>query len=73
MVVTLGQQYDVEERPTVILYTCRDRTKHTMSLDYNSICNIGSRIGWVLKEIYFCSHGCGMVHTYKYSSYGVED
>ena len=28
------------------------RTKDTMSLDYNEICNIGSRIGWVLKEIY---------------------
>ena len=36
---------------------CRDtnkiKTKHTMSLSYSSICNMGSRIGWVsLKEIY---------------------
>ena len=52
------QQYNVGEKHTVILYTyinrhagtllinktVKTRTKHTMSLDYNSICYIGSRI-----------------------------
>ena len=55
--------YHVGEKPAVILYTChinrlagtpnKTRTKSTMSLDYNSICDIGSRSGCVsLKEIY---------------------
>ena len=64
MVVRLGQQYNVGEKPTVLLYIYinrhagtllinKTRTKDTMSLDYNSICNIGSRIGSVvMKEIY---------------------
>ena len=65
MVVTLGQQYNVGEKPTVILNTSfplrnrypetpnKTRTEDTMSLDYNSNCNIESRIGWVsIKEIY---------------------
>ena len=56
LIVTLGQQYNVGEKPTVILYTYyinrhagtpdKTRIKDTMSLDYISICNIGSRIGW---------------------------
>ena len=64
MVVTLGQHNNVGEKPTVILYTYinrhagtlkdtkqnKTRTKVTMSLDYNSIYNIGSRIGWVLMK-----------------------
>ena len=65
MVVTLGQQYDVREKHYVTLYTYyinrhagipnKIRTKDTMSLDYNSICNISwSRIRWVsMKEIYW--------------------
>ena len=70
--------HPVGEKPTVILHTYninrhagsplipnKTRTKGTISLDYNSICNIGSRIGWVLKEIYYNSLGCRMVHTYK--------
>ena len=53
VVITLGPQYNVGEKPTVILYTYinrhagtanKTRIKDTMSLDYNSICNIGSRI-----------------------------
>ena len=54
MVVTLGQQYNVGEKPTVLLYTYinryagtpnKTRTKNTMSLDYAT--------GWVsVKEIY---------------------
>ena len=61
VVVTLGQQYHVGEKPTVILYTYINRhggtpnktkTKDTMSLDYSSVCNIGFRVGWVsTKEI----------------------
>ena len=58
MVVTLGQQYNVGEKPTLVLYTLtliasmqrypnRTKTKVTMSLDYISICYIGSRIEWV--------------------------
>ena len=56
MVVTLGQQDNVGEKPTVILYIYinhhagtpnKSRAKGTMSLDYKSIWNIGSRIGWV--------------------------
>ena len=44
MVVTLGQQYHVGEKPTDVLYTYIDRqagtpsktkTKYTMSLDYS--------------------------------------
>ena len=53
MVVTLGQQYNVGEKPTVILYTYITRhagtpnetkTKGTVSLDNSSISCIGSRI-----------------------------
>ena len=62
MTVTLGEQYNVGEKPTVTLYTYinrhagtpnKTRTTDTMSLDYNSIYNIiGFRIGWVFtKEI----------------------
>ena len=32
------------------------RTKHTMSLDYNLICNIGSRIRWVSIKGFFFFH-----------------
>ena len=74
-VVTLGQQYHVGEKPTVILYTYINRhagtpnktkTKDTMSLEYSSVCNIGSRIGWVsMKEICYNRHGCRTVHTCK--------
>ena len=62
LLVTLGQRYNVGEKPTVILYTYIDRhagtpnktkTKDTMRLDYSSVCYIGSRIGWVsMKEIF---------------------
>ena len=62
MVVTLGQQYNVGEKPTVMLYTyslvyCtissismqgyRTNTKYTGGLGYNSVFYITSRIGWV--------------------------
>ena len=49
--------YHVGEKPTVILYTYINRhawttnktkTKNTMTLDYSSACNTGSRIGWLL-------------------------
>ena len=59
MVITFGQQYNVGEKPTVILCTFINRhagtpnktkTKYTMSLYYNSICNIGSRIGMGVDE-----------------------
>ena len=71
MVVALCQQYNVGEKPTVILYTYVNRhagtrnktkTEYTMSLDNSLICCIGSRIGWVsMKEIfmYFYSFQCG--------------
>ena len=45
MVITLDQQYDVGEKPTVTLYTYinghagtpnKTKTKYTMSLDYSS-------------------------------------
>ena len=62
MVITLGRQYNVGEKPTAMLYTYIDRhagapnktkTKDTMSLDYSPICYSGSRIGWVsMKEIF---------------------
>ena len=59
MVVTLRQQYNTGEKPTVMLYNRHGRTpnktktKDTMSLDYSSICYIGSRIGWVsMKELF---------------------
>ena len=62
MVVTLGQQYNLGEKPTAILYayinrhagtTNKTRTKYIMSLDYDSVCNIGSRIGWMsMKKTY---------------------
>ena len=69
MVVTLGQQYNVGDKPTVMLYThinrlgdaqkvwvrsafsLKTKTKDTMSLDYSSVCNIGSR------EIYYLVMG----------------
>ena len=50
----LGQQYNLGERPIVILYNYINRhagtpnktkTKDTISLDYSSICYIASRIG----------------------------
>ena len=43
IIVTLGQQYHVGEKPTVILY----------KEEYCSVCNIGSRVVQVpTKEIY---------------------
>ena len=61
MVVTLGQQYNVGEKPTVILYNYINRHEGTLSktktedsigLNYSSISYIASRIGWVsMKEI----------------------
>ena len=62
MVVTLYQEYNVGEKPTFILYNYmnrhagtqkKTRTKDAISLDYNSICNIGSRIGWALMKEMF--------------------
>ena len=56
MVVTLGQQYDVGEKPTIIMYAyinChagtpnKTETKDKMNLGTAQICYIGSRIGWV--------------------------
>ena len=53
MVVALGEQYHVGEKPTEIQYIYIDRhagtpnktkTKDAMSLDYSSVCNIGSRV-----------------------------
>ena len=62
MVVTLGQQCYVGRNPphAVQLHLNRHaetpnktKTKDTMSLDYSSVCNIGSRTVWVsMKEIY---------------------
>ena len=63
MVVTLGQQYHVGEKPTVILYTYiinrhagtpdKTKTKDTMSLDYNLLHWVWDRMAWVsVKEIY---------------------
>ena len=92
LVVTLGQQYHVGEKPTVIMYTYSNRhggtpnktaTKDAMSLDYSSICYIGSRVILMsMKEIYnkillyinINSHGCRKEHTYNASStHGVEN
>ena len=51
------------------------KTKYTVSLDYSSVCNIGSRVVWVsMEEIYYqvlFSHGPGVeryILTYKVSS-----
>ena len=78
MVVTLGQQYHVGEKPTVILYTyinhragTPDKTKRkdTMSLDYNLLNCVYymNRIGWVsMKEIY-----CSMYLPYLATSIGI--
>ena len=62
MVVTLGQLYHVGEKPTATLYTYINnhaeppnitKTKYMISLDYSSICHIGSRIEWVsMKKIF---------------------
>ena len=82
MVVTLAQQYDVEEKPTVIPYTYIDRhagtpnksktTKDAMGLDYSSVCNIGSRTVWVsMKEIYHLVMGVEQ-YILTSSNYGVE-
>ena len=52
MGVTLGQQYNVGEKPTVILYTYINRlafeteAKDTMNLDTVQFCYDGSRIGY---------------------------
>ena len=61
MIVTLGQQYHVGGKLTVIQYTHinhnagtphKTKTKDTMSLDCSSVCNTGSRVVWVsMKEI----------------------
>ena len=59
MVVTSGQKYNVGEKPTV-LYNYMDRhartpnktkTRDTISLDYNSLCYIASRNGWVSMKV----------------------
>ena len=52
LIVALGQQYHVGEKPTVLLCTLtliamqehrtKTKTKDTMSVDYSSICYIGS-------------------------------
>ena len=57
MIVTLGQQYNVGEKPTVILYTSyiyrdprtsnKTKTKNTTSLDYSSICYITRSINTI--------------------------
>ena len=57
MVVTLGQQYHVGEKPTVILYTChinrragtpdKTKTNDTMSLDTLGLARIGWMDGWM--------------------------
>ena len=62
MVITFGQQYNVGEKPTVILYTYiinrhggipnKTTTKDTMSLDTAQCCYIGSRIGCVSQHDY---------------------
>ena len=53
MALSLGQQYNVGEKPIVVLYTYINRhagtpnkrkIKDTMSLDYSSVCNIGSTV-----------------------------
>ena len=63
--LTLGQQFNVGEKPTVILYTCIVRHAGTSTKQnedkrhdgpglYNPICNIGSGIGWVsMKDVYY--------------------
>ena len=82
MAVTLGQQNNIGEKPTVILYTYTDHHAGTpnktgtfkISLDYSSICNIGSRtgIGWVsMKEIYYIVMGIERYILTSSSSYGV--
>ena len=49
MVVSLGQQYNVEEKPTVILlYTlliAKAEAKDTVNLNTAQLCYIGSGIG----------------------------
>ena len=56
MVVRLGQQDNVGQKPIVILYTYyinRHADKRHDKLGLHSICYIGSRIGWVsMKEIF---------------------
>ena len=53
--IGLSQQYDIGEKPAVILYTYmliamqghqteQKQRHHTMSLDYRSVCYIGSRV-----------------------------
>ena len=58
--VTLGQEYHVEEKPTVMLYTYKNRhagtsskteTKDTMSLSTAQICYIEFRISFVLSSV----------------------
>ena len=47
----------------------KTKTKDTMSLDYSSICYIGSGIGWVSKEIFkSCKNDNGKL--FKNYSYG---
>ena len=51
------------------------KTHDMMSLDDTSVCNIGSRIGWVsMKEVSCNSHmgGCRTVYIVTSSNYGVE-
>ena len=66
MVVTLGQQYHVGEKPTVILHIyiinrhpetrSKTKKKYKMNLDYSSTCYIGSRIGRMDVRHCFCYH-----------------
>ena len=62
MVVTLGQQYHVGEKPSVILCTYINRhaetpnkpeTKDTMSLDTTQCFYMGSGIEWVSALLYY--------------------
>ena len=70
---------NIGEKPTVILvlYTyinrhagppSKTKTKGTMSLDYSSICFIGSRIGWVSAILYYplISHQVSCSYSYSY-------
>ena len=62
VVVTLGQQYHVGEKATVMLYIYIDRhagtpnktkTKDTMGLHYSSACNIISRTVGYFQHVHF--------------------
>ena len=40
-----------------------------MSLAYNSICNIESRVGWMPKKIYYSSHGCTFAWYFQHAHF----